>query len=124
MFVLLRIVCFLRQSCAPGGRFPCGLALGSHVRLTPVRLLLKESARPLRPSLPSQARNGSNTFLSFASCSLGSSPRFCRSFLCRLCYIVRSLHHPSAKLISAVAEHLSLPTNEFAVDLGEFLRVL
>src|SRR5262249_56925922 len=28
---LFGIVCFLRQRCAPGGRFPCGLALGSHL---------------------------------------------------------------------------------------------
>ena len=33
MFPLLGVVCFLRQRCAPGGRFPCGLALGSHVVL-------------------------------------------------------------------------------------------
>jgi hypothetical protein len=33
MFPLLEIVCFLRQRCAPGCRFPCGLALGSHVVL-------------------------------------------------------------------------------------------
>ena len=30
MFTLLRIVRFLRQRCAPGGRFPGALALGSH----------------------------------------------------------------------------------------------
>jgi hypothetical protein len=29
MFAFLGIVCFLRQRCAPGGGFPCGLALGS-----------------------------------------------------------------------------------------------
>jgi hypothetical protein len=33
MFALLGVVCFLRQRCALGGRFPCGLALGSHVIL-------------------------------------------------------------------------------------------
>jgi hypothetical protein len=33
MFPLLGVVCFLRQCCAPGGRFPCGLALGSHLVL-------------------------------------------------------------------------------------------
>jgi hypothetical protein len=31
MFPLLGVVCFLRQRCAPGGRFPCGLAFGSHL---------------------------------------------------------------------------------------------
>jgi hypothetical protein len=31
MFPLLGIVCFLRQRCAPGGRFPCGLTFGSHL---------------------------------------------------------------------------------------------
>jgi hypothetical protein len=30
MFALLGVVCFLRQRCAPVGRFPSGLALGSH----------------------------------------------------------------------------------------------
>src|SRR5262245_66330251 len=34
MFALLAVVCFLRQRCAPGSRFPCGLALGSHVALS------------------------------------------------------------------------------------------
>jgi hypothetical protein len=34
MFALLGIVCFLRQRCAPGRRFPCGLALGSHLVLS------------------------------------------------------------------------------------------
>jgi hypothetical protein len=34
MFALLGIVCFLRQRCAPGGGFPCGLALGSHLVLS------------------------------------------------------------------------------------------
>jgi hypothetical protein len=33
MFALLGVVFFLRQRCAPGRRFPCGLALGSHVVL-------------------------------------------------------------------------------------------
>src|SRR6266550_3665336 len=33
MFTLLGVVFFLRQRCAPGRRFPCGLALGSHVVL-------------------------------------------------------------------------------------------
>jgi hypothetical protein len=28
---LVASVCFLRQRCAPGGRFPCGLAFGSHL---------------------------------------------------------------------------------------------
>src|SRR4051794_19486156 len=31
MFAFLGIVCFLRQRCAAGGRFPRGLALGSHL---------------------------------------------------------------------------------------------
>ena len=31
MFPLLEIVCFLRQRCAPGCRFPCGLTFGSHL---------------------------------------------------------------------------------------------
>jgi hypothetical protein len=31
MFPLLRAVCFLRQRCALGGRFPCGLTFGSHL---------------------------------------------------------------------------------------------
>src|SRR6266545_3437926 len=31
MFALLGVVFFLRQRCAPGRRFPCGLALGSHL---------------------------------------------------------------------------------------------
>jgi hypothetical protein len=31
MFPLLGVVCFLRQRCAPGGRFPCGLTFGSHL---------------------------------------------------------------------------------------------
>src|SRR5262249_62162135 len=31
MFAFLGIVCFLGQSCALDGRFPCGLALGSHL---------------------------------------------------------------------------------------------
>src|SRR5204863_6293877 len=30
--------------------------------------------------------------LSFASCGLGSSPRFLRSFLCRFCYLLYPLH--------------------------------
>jgi hypothetical protein len=30
MFPLLEVVCFLRQRCAPGGRFPCGLTFGFH----------------------------------------------------------------------------------------------
>jgi hypothetical protein len=34
MFALLGIVCFLRQRGAPGRRFPCGLALGSHLVLS------------------------------------------------------------------------------------------
>jgi hypothetical protein len=34
MFALLGIVCFLRQHCALGGRFPRGLALGSHLVLS------------------------------------------------------------------------------------------
>jgi hypothetical protein len=34
MFALLAVVCFLRQRCALGSRFPCGLALGSHVVLS------------------------------------------------------------------------------------------
>jgi hypothetical protein len=33
MFALLGVVCFLRQRCASGGRFPCVLALGSHLIL-------------------------------------------------------------------------------------------
>src|SRR5262249_59975350 len=33
MFALLGVVLFLRQRCAPGSRFPCGLALASHVVL-------------------------------------------------------------------------------------------
>src|SRR5215831_11330629 len=33
MFALLGVVFFLRQRCAPGSRFPCGLALASHVVL-------------------------------------------------------------------------------------------
>jgi len=32
--------------------------------------------------------------------------------------------HSLPKLVSVVAEHLSLPTHEFALDLGEFLRIL
>jgi hypothetical protein len=43
MFALSRIVCFLRQRCAPGGRFPCGLALRSHL-FFPFRL-----PRPRKP---------------------------------------------------------------------------
>jgi hypothetical protein len=31
MFPLLGVVCFLRQRCALGGRFPCGLTFGSHL---------------------------------------------------------------------------------------------
>jgi hypothetical protein len=31
MFPLLGIVCFLRQRCAPGCRFPCSLTFGSHL---------------------------------------------------------------------------------------------
>src|SRR5262249_19732233 len=31
---LLGIVCFLRQRCALSGRFPCGLAFGSHLVLS------------------------------------------------------------------------------------------
>jgi len=34
MFALLAVVCFLRQRCVPSSRFPCGLALGSHVVLS------------------------------------------------------------------------------------------
>jgi hypothetical protein len=30
IFALLRIVSFLCQRCAPGGRFPCGLTFGPH----------------------------------------------------------------------------------------------
>ena len=33
MCALLGVVFFLRQRCAPGSRFPCGLALASHVVL-------------------------------------------------------------------------------------------
>jgi hypothetical protein len=33
VFPLLGVVRFLRQCCAPGGRFPCSLALGSHLVL-------------------------------------------------------------------------------------------
>jgi hypothetical protein len=31
MFALFGVVCLLRQRCVSGGRFPCGLALGSHL---------------------------------------------------------------------------------------------
>jgi hypothetical protein len=31
MFAFLGIVCFLRQRCTAGGRFPRGFALGSHL---------------------------------------------------------------------------------------------
>ena len=31
MFPLLGVICFLRQRCTPGGRFPCGLTFGSHL---------------------------------------------------------------------------------------------
>jgi hypothetical protein len=31
IFPLLGVVCFLRQRCASGGRFPCGLTFGSHL---------------------------------------------------------------------------------------------
>jgi hypothetical protein len=31
MFPLLGVVCFLRQRCAPGCRFPCSLTFGSHL---------------------------------------------------------------------------------------------
>jgi len=34
MFALLGVVFFLRKRCAPGRRFPCGLALGSHLVLS------------------------------------------------------------------------------------------
>src|SRR5262249_1127608 len=34
MFALVGIVCFLRQRCALGGRFPRGLTLGSHLVLS------------------------------------------------------------------------------------------
>jgi hypothetical protein len=34
MFALLGIVCFLCQRCPPGGRFPRGLAFGSHLVLS------------------------------------------------------------------------------------------
>jgi hypothetical protein len=40
MFALLGVVCLLRQRCAPGGRFPCGLALGSHVVLSIFKYLI------------------------------------------------------------------------------------
>src|SRR5215831_5437327 len=58
---------------------------------------------------------------SFASCSLGSPSRFCRSCLGRLFYLLYSLHHPLPELLGLVREHLSLPTNKVALDLGEFL---
>jgi hypothetical protein len=57
-----------------------------------------------------------------ASCSLGSSARFRRSFLCRLPYVLGALHHLLSQLLGLIAEHLSLATNEVALDLSEFLR--
>ena len=48
MFALLRVVCFLRPRCAPGSRFPCGLALGSHLVLFPFRPLASTILRPPR----------------------------------------------------------------------------
>jgi hypothetical protein len=58
LFALFGIVCFLSQRCAPGGRFPCGLALRSHLVLPhfttspPERPILR-SPRILRGWCPS-----------------------------------------------------------------------
>jgi len=58
VFALFGIVCFLSQSCASGGRFPCGLALRSHLVLPrftaspPERPILR-SPRILRGWCPS-----------------------------------------------------------------------
>src|SRR5436309_6972442 len=58
VFALFGIVCFLSQSCAPGDRFPCGLALRSHLVLPhfttspPERSILR-SPRILRGWCPS-----------------------------------------------------------------------
>ena len=54
MFALLGIVCLLRQRGTPGGRFPCGLALRSHLVLSistssPSRSRYSEMRRLLLP---------------------------------------------------------------------------
>jgi hypothetical protein len=83
--------------------------------VTPVRLVLKET-RFLHSDLPCPTSPKRVELLIAPhplSCGLGSSPY---SFLCRLCYIVRSPRHSLPKLVSMVAEQLSLPINEFAVE--------
>jgi hypothetical protein len=58
MFPLLGVVCFLRQCCAPGGRFPCGLALGSHL-VSPFRL---SQPHKLYNAITANCEPGSLTF--------------------------------------------------------------
>jgi hypothetical protein len=109
MFALLWVVCFLRQRCASGNRFPCALALGSHV---------------VRPFIASALIGSDHAVLSRSGlCCLGSSTRLCRCFLCRLGYVLCSVHHPLPEFLGLIAQHLSLPTYEFALDLSELLGV-
>ena len=90
MFALLWVVCFLRQRCASGNRFPCGLALGSHV-VRSIYCIGSDHAVLSRSGL----------------CCLGSSPRLCRCFLCRLGYVLCSVHHPVQRVSAPFAEATS-----------------
>jgi hypothetical protein len=73
MFALLGIVGFLRQCCALRGRFPCGLALASHLvrsisTISPLRRRFANGGELLAASIteqPPQLR------LSQSACLLG-----------------------------------------------------
>ena len=104
---------------APRGRLDSGRAMKTSdttncLPMKEARVPMKE-ARVLHSDPP--RRLDQALILHFTSCGLGSPSRFCRSFLCGLCYVLCSMHHHLAQL-----EHLRLSINEVGLNLREFLR--
>ncbi len=76
MFALFGVACFLRQRRAPGGRFPRGLALGSHLVFSistsspPCKHYIATTAKLLRPGYLSLFLAGENVAEAIAGITL------------------------------------------------------